>query len=344
MKDSSVIILGAVPPPIGGVTMHVLRLISGLESLGFDFKFINLRLKTSNNKFDKKKYIHNILRIFKSKKTEVIHYQLNNIFELTLIVIISIIKKCRIITSVHSFRTESFSKIKNILIQLITKTRTEFIAPSETIKEALISKGVKQNKIRVLHTFLPPSELEINEKLPDEVIKFLKNKSNIIVANAYKLYLDDFGVDVYGLDMCIEACKVIPETNFIFCMPLISDQNYYNECTNRIEEYMIKDRFLIVNRNISLVSLFKHADLFIRPTSTDSFGVSVAEAIYMGVPAIASDVCDRPDGAILFKSRNLNDFINKISGTLTNHHTEFKSNINGLSVFKKYLDIYESGN
>ncbi len=339
MKVKNVIILGAVPPPIGGVTVHTLRLISGLKSLGYKYEFVNLRPITEKDKFNIKKYISNVLRILKSRDIDVIHYQLNNLFELALFVMISIIIRSRIITTVHSFRPELFSKIKKTIFNLIKRTRTEFIAPSKTTKEALVAKGVKYENIRVLNTFLPPSESEINAKISNEIMDFIDKRSKIIVANAFKLYRDDLGVDVYGLDMCIEACKAIPDTNFIFCVPLIGDQNYYNECVKKIEKYNIGDRFLIVNKNISLVSLLKYADLFVRPTSTDSFGVSVAEALAMGVPAIASDVCERTEGAILFKSRNIADFILKIKFSLKSKERGALNIINR-NYLKKYMKLY----
>lgn len=338
----SVIIIGTVPPPIGGVTVHTLRLIKGLKSLGYNHKFINLRQRTNDKKLDKKSYIYNILKFIKYREIKVVHYQLNNIFELTLIVIICILKNSRIITTVHSFRPDLFNRIKKTLFYFILRTRTEFVAPSETIKDALISVGVKQNKVKVLNTFLPPSELEINKKLPDEVMEFLNNKSNIIVANAYKLYLDEYGVDVYGLDMCIEACKAIPESNFIFCVPLIDDFDYYNQCLKNIKEYNIKDRFLIINKNISLVSLFKFADLFVRPTSTDSFGISVAEAISMGVQAIASNVCNRAEGAIIFENRNIDSFINTIISysKVTHNKEKHEKKDDKFKYLNEYIDIY----
>jgi len=90
-----------------------------------------------------------------------------------------------------------------------------------------------------------------------------------------------------------------------------------------------------------LVSLFKYADLFVRPTSTDSFGISVAEAISMGIPAIASDVCERAKGTITFQSRNTKEFITKIENTLGNKNSYIveKSSTNRI---EKYIELYNN--
>lgn len=338
MNEKNVIIVGAVPPPVGGVTIHVSRLVFGLKSLGYDFEFIDFRIRNKDNKIDLKRYIGNVIRVMKSRNTNVIHYQLNNLAELTLLVMISVFIKSRIITTVHSFRPEVMSDINSFLFKCLTKTRTEFIAPSETTKETLVSKGVKAENIKVINTFLPPSKSEINKELPMEVMEFLNEKKNIIAANAYKLYRDNLGTDVYGLDMCIEACRRIPESNFIFCVPLISDNEYFDECINRIKKYEITDRFLIVNKEISLVSLFKYVDLFVRPTCTDSFGVSVAEAISMGVPAIASDVCERAEGAMIFEKRNLIEFIREIHKAMSMNRNDLLIEYN--DYYHEYIEAY----
>ena len=64
--------------------------------------------------------------------------------------------------------------------------------------------------------------------------------------------------------------------------------------------------------------LFKKVDLFLRPTNTDGFGISLAEAIHFGTLAIASDVCPRPEGTILFKNRDFNDLFTKVNKILKN--------------------------
>lgn len=339
----TMLIYGTLPPPIGGVTIHTLRLISLLEEHNFDYKFVDLRPKNRRSKLNYWKYFLAILNNFNLKHNYLIHYQLNNIFELFLIVIISKLCNNKIITTIHSFRPELFNFLEKILFNLIKLSEIKFIAPTKTIKKSLVENGVENQKIEILDTFLPPSEKEIYKKLPDEIINYVKNRDNIVVANAYKLYKDNLNTDVYGLDMCIEACNAIPEINFIYCVPLIEDYNYFQNCIYRIKKYDIENRFMIINQNISLVSLFKYTDLFVRPTSSDSFGISVAESISMGVPAIASDVCERAKGAITFKSRNTEEFINKIKNVLknknNNHYCLNKKK--SKNYIQKYINLYK---
>lgn len=56
------------------------------------------------------------------------------------------------------------------------------------------------------------------------------------------------------------------------------------------------------------VQILAVADLYLRPNTVDSYGLAVADAISLGVPAIASDVCDRCPGAVLFPAGNYEAF------------------------------------
>jgi len=50
------------------------------------------------------------------------------------------------------------------------------------------------------------------------------------------------------------------------------------------------------------------ADIYLRPSTVDSFGLAVADAMALGVPAVASDVCDRCHGTALFPAGDYEAF------------------------------------
>ncbi|QEK13196.1 glycosyltransferase family 4 protein [Crassaminicella thermophila] len=336
-----VVIAGALPPPIGGVTIHTKRLISLLDEIEVDNTFINLRPRKNSGRFSFKLYIRNFLYCVKLSRKNILHYQLNNWIEVAILSLLSKLVDGCVLSTIHSFRPEEFSLIQRLFFNIGKKFIDVFVAPSEMIRVKLIQYKVIDSKIIVLNTYLPPSEIELNEKVPDELMKFINNSKKIVVANAYKLYLDHSNTDIYGLDMCIEACARIPDISFIFCVPIIEDKVYFEKCLEMIKTYNIENRFLIYNKNISLVSLFKYADVFVRPTSTDSFGISVAEAISCGVPSIASDVCERAEGTILFKARNIDEFLEKIKSQ-KDYSNKNNNNYEKEKYISKYIDLYNT--
>ena len=76
--------------------------------------------------------------------------------------------------------------------------------------------------------------------------------------------------------------------------------------------YALHDAIFIMCGQKELWPLLKYATVFIRPTLSDSYGISIAEALYVGTPAVASDVCKRPVGTILYKAGDVVDLSEKV--------------------------------
>lgn len=312
--DKKLLLLGSLPPPIGGVTIHTKRLLLELQREGLTYSFLDIRPQ------NKRKYWTVFLEILNSKE-KTVHYQLNNWREAAVLAFLFRIQKKKFISTIHSFPTDydHLHLLSKIMIRAADCGVSCFVAPSETIKKQLVRAKIKEEKIRVIHTFLPPSEEEVNEKIDDEIMDFACKSANekIVLANGFKLYLNDKGEDVYGLDMCIEACRRLKFTKFIFVCPIIEDTGYFERCLAKIKKYELAGRFFIYRKKVSLVSLMKIADIFVRPTISDSYGISVAEALYLGVPALASDVCERTPGTILFKKGDYRDFQKKLRAIIS---------------------------
>ena len=45
MMSEKIVLLGTLPPPVGGVTVHIKRLMSELKKEGVMFSFIDIRLR-----------------------------------------------------------------------------------------------------------------------------------------------------------------------------------------------------------------------------------------------------------------------------------------------------------
>ncbi len=341
-------IIGTVPPPIGGVTVHTKRLFELLKENKQDINFINLRKYRENSK--KKwaiSYIKELKKIMNlSKEKEIIHYQLNNWKELSglLILLYFCGKKNPVVTTVHSFRWNEFSFFDKISFEICKRNKRVvlFIAPSITTKELLLEQGIKKNKIYVLNTFIPPYQSEMDGFIPSIIREFVSKKEGIkVLANASKLYKNESGVDVYGLDMCIEACKRNKELYFLFCVAK-ADKKYLEESQKRIQDLGLNRRFLLFYGEVNLVSILKLVDIFVRPTFTDSYGISVEEALAMGVISLASDVCTRADGTLLFRNRDIDDFCEKIFEASSMIHFNKKENQKYKDIINQYLEIYSS--
>jgi hypothetical protein len=57
-------------------------------------------------------------------------------------------------------------------------------------------------------------------------------------------------------------------------------------------------------------------DIYVRMNTVDSMGIAVCDALHLGVRVIASDVCDRPKGTVLFSNGDKLEFFNTLNREL----------------------------
>ena len=175
----------------------------------------------------------------------------------------------------------------------------------------------------VRDAFLPPpleDEPKILATYPDEMRNFMEVQRPLIVANAFQL-ADWNGIDLYGLDMCIELIhrlkKKYPSVGLLFA--LANEQyrtDYYAKMRGLIADYGLQRNVYFLTDQHELWPILKDCDVMVRPTCTDGYGVSVAEALYFNRPAVASDVCKRPEGCAVFRNRDMDDFEAKVRQVL----------------------------
>jgi len=79
-----------------------------------------------------------------------------------------------------------------------------------------------------------------------------------------------------------------------------TDEAYWEKILARVHQ----DDAIFIHDDVpepAWLSALSQAALYVRNTSHDSYGVAVAEAVFLGVPALATSVCQRAPGASLFQ-------------------------------------------
>ena len=340
---------GTYPPPIGGVTIHILRLIHSLHKL--DPKII---LKDFGGVASEYSYIVPV----KNKcwefcrllflPTKIIHLHSNNVNAFLLLLLLG--WNHRIGLTIHNKNLVKVkSAWKRIVIKWFLQRASFIILNDDGYRRQLIECfHCKEERMHILPAFLPPVEIEY-QGLGGDIIGFRNQHDFLVSANAYKLRLED-DVDVYGLDLLIRLVADLKmagiDVGLIFCLPMIGDSAYYEKCIATIEKQHLQDNILIVQKPLpNGFEVWQLSDLFIRPTSTDIEGISVKEALYCGTPAIASDVCKRPPEAILFKNRNYEDLEEKVLDFYYHRELYSTSNFNcDGGVESQLMDIYRTLN
>jgi len=326
LQECNIALVGTYPPPIGGVSIHVKRLKRALDGRNIPCVVYDL---DSTGTTDEPGVVPTyslfvwVIRHLLSGSEHIVHYHGHGWLSRFMLLALKLRSKHTVFTF-HSLKenAESIHPMKRILAQLVLRYGDHFIATGPDVKDGLMTLGASSSKISVIPPFLPPQRNDqVSEEIPCSVWSFIDQHHPLITANAHKLVFHN-GEDLYGIDMCVELCDFLrssyPDIGLIFCLPDVGNQDYLIRIQRRIEELGLAQSFLIVNERIEYYPILAQCDLLVRPTNTDSYGVSVAEALYLGVPAVASDVCKRPSGTVVFRSRDSEDFRRKVVSTLEN--------------------------
>lgn len=346
-----VALFGPYPPPYGGVSIHIQRLQNYLLNKNIECIVYDItQFLTSTKELISSSTLKNWPWIFNCSNS-VVHIH-NSGANLKKIILLSILLKMRgnkIIVTYHSLRdnVEQFNWFKKKILQLNLRFISHCVVVSPHIREKFLKLGTNSEKITVIPAFLPPTIIQQDiENIPKEIWDFIDSHNPVISANAFKIRFYD-NQDLYGIDMCIDLCANLkddyPQIGLVFCLPDIGDQNYFKKMKERIVEKSIGSNFLFVNAPYQFYPILMRSDLFVRPTITDGDAVSIREALYLKIPTVSSNVVPRPEGTILFKNQDNNEFTSKVKDILNNwelHKKKLKS-INIEDHIEKIVDIYQ---
>lgn len=318
----SILIIGKIPPPIGGVTMHTYRLYVNLKSKYKNVKLIQPKPMNLFKILLFSFFYKNILIESKSfaKKSILFYFILKKIFGKN------------IINVFHSLRDEPI-KYKKVL-----KYSDYIIAVNSEIKRRL--NGIEKNKkILVYSPFIPPTDEEKRFFKPFKYEKSTNEK--IIVFNAYKIIFEN-NKDLYGLDTIIEFFSEISKKSkkytLFLCIPQFDEksQKYLNRL---LDEYSLEmDNIKLWVDNYSLIDIFKISDYFIRPTLSDGDALSIREANFFGVETIASDCVKRPKFVRVYSTEIIYSLISSFND-IENSKSKTKEKNYSNENFKKWLKI-----
>jgi len=310
-----ILLIGPVPPPLGGISVFIKRYSRQLQKEGHEVDILDISRLT---RFRCYLWLLTApLGLYSG-----IHVHSFSFGLLMMLLLRGAAGKTQLVD--HGER-DRLGCLKTGLLRLFLSRCQTLSLDGSQLRQYYIDRGiVLPADTRVQHPFLPPpleEEAGILQSYPPDVNRFVDQRHPLIIANAYRLAIYD-GVDLYGLDMCVELVdglnKTHPRLGLLFVLAEEDEtrKEYFLEMNRRIDILGLKKYFHFMTGQKELWPLFKKAQLMVRPTFRDGFGISVAEALYFNCPAVASDAAERAKGTILFANRDGKDFLAKCAGVL----------------------------
>lgn len=287
--QKKLLIVGAVPPPIGGVSIHLERVLKWMESKEYKFSFCS----TQNG------YISNILK--SSRNHQVIHLHISNSkLRVFLVFILRFILGKRVIITVHG----KIGKHKGFIDYNLDKIALLLVNTPILLNTATFNLAQKINSKSVIFTpFIPPSNKNLNlpELLKCEIDKFITNSTQIFCTNASSLAYDQTGNEIYGITSLVKVFSELKDDKKI----IISDPTgeNYKYCKDNLT---ISDNIFFITQPHNFSGIIDLSHCFIRATTTDGDPLSVKESLHFNTPVIASNCIERPKTVITYQTQDNN--------------------------------------
>ncbi|WP_106766797.1 glycosyltransferase family 4 protein [Paenibacillus faecalis] len=327
-----IVLVGPYPPPIGGISIHIQRAAGHLRQHGWDCDIYDE--SSGSNRPEGVYPIHSytsfIMR-FPWLQGDLFHFHsISRSFRIMLGLFKMFGKKIMLTAHGDSLKRqiEQSNPASRFLFIRSLRMIDHIVCVNKADRDMLLSFGFRSNQVTALPSFIKPIETEQHLlQIPREVTDFMEAGEFTITANGC-IRLDQ-GRDLYGADLLVQLLQDLTvkgyKARILFALLGSSEQSaeerrYYNELKERLREWGLESRFYFYEVDqTELYPLLRKSHLFVRPTLTDGFGVSIAEALACGIPALASDVCRRPEGATLFKSGNADDLLEKVQDVMDNY-------------------------
>ncbi len=324
-------IFGPYPPPLGGMSVHTQRLEYFLIEAGIPYVIFNHGFSKNLNVIPTNKNPLFYIKILFTKKFSLFHFHQIFFFEFLFYLLFSSVNRTPFLITLHNETLLNCGSFKrNIALFLIKNTkRMRVVSVSENLNEFLLERKI--NTI-FLPAYVPPKKISFIALKKDSRIHFVFSmwKFNKNTANGS-----------YNVPLAFSFLKRNKDNfKMIFMIgdEKGSDVQYLNEL---LTKYEIKGSVLVLYGK-NLVDYVQNGSFLLRTNSADGYGISLQEAMDLGVPAIATDVCSRPKGTILFRDNDIEDLTNKIDYIIHANKEELLKSKEKLTYHLKLIEIYKS--
>lgn len=295
-------IFGPYPPPLGGISIHIQRLEFFLKRAGIEYLIYNHGSFSSEKIVATNKSILWYFKYLLQSKNRLIHFHQFFGFHYFYFFVFSLVSKTKIIVTIHEENLLVYNIIfQRVILFFLRCTKfAELISVSQKLSDFLIRNRIKNT---CLPAYVPPKDFKF------KVINKIPGKDYFL----YSIWKLDRNIAerVYNIELALQLLRAIKgkyHMLFMIGTEKDSDKGYLSHL---LSKYDIGG-CVTVFYETQLTDYVKNCKFLLRTNSLDGYGVSLQEAMDLHVPAIASDVCSRPKGTILFKNNNFDDLYEKV--------------------------------
>jgi glycosyltransferase involved in cell wall biosynthesis len=297
-RVTKVLLVGPFPPAIGGVSVHLRRLLKkSLRHSSLDLAVADPGRRKFYDKSGKSKGILNAILFFLA--SDIVHIHISHPRRLLITKLSKLLGK-KVFFTIHNPRQMNEPSTAE-MIRICDKTIFVFADPAHQERLVIPAFISDENSDK--------STAMLWREVPD---------SKVILTLGTSPASQSAGEDTYGFDLVISACEKLVSKEKILVIfvdaNLTYKDRYAGDSVFQNNENIVQYQYLGAQPDFS--DLIKRADVFVRATRSDGDSLSVRECLAFGTPVVASDCVKRPEGVLLFRCNDENDLAEKLTMAL----------------------------
>lgn len=284
--NKKTIIVGGLPKPIGGVTAFLLRLVK--KNPDNVKKFIDLYPSDEKDVPDnikdkfiqcKYKFLLILWMVYYSvfNKRNDVFFNFSSAKSLLIFMFIPKMNNTWSLMLHHGNLNNGFLKIINKKVL----NKFDVIYSINERQDEFYKLYISDQKIKRQISYIPATVLDIDDFYKNEISKIKKMEYKVLVGSGCpkKIYQHNLLIDI------------VNKNKNVFLFLFLYDEGELRDEYIKFKHNRIKINF---DKSENIFNYYlANADLYVRPTLEDSFGIACADAVEFGVNVIASNVCKR---------------------------------------------------
>lgn len=325
-QKKSITLFGGVPEPIGGVTNYILRICENFHEC-ID-EVVDFYPSEKKREIDKVRVSVRPINLLVSlfwvrrkllKKNGVVYFNFSTAKGLALLLFLKKAENATWIVTLHHGEL-SGGLIVDYISRLILNVRIDRVGYLGSKQKQYYCAMLDKDKLFKIGSHLPTVvSANVDECIIDALMKVKAERSpkKVLLASGYP-------TKIYRHNWVLDFSRKRLDCLFVFCI--------YGPDSEGLKKTLVENGSALENvfffdgLGADVFSqVMKKTDIYVRPNSTDSYGVAVSEALEKGLVAIGSDVCNRADGCILFDADSKIDFFNAMNKAIDEKKPSFSS-------------------
>ena len=185
-------------------------------------------------------------------------------------------------------RYRGFNSLQRILFWLGIRSVSEFVVVQSELERWLREEIKVRQKITLIPCLLPPDPDSLNRPLSAD----LKGRLSSYLNKPKRVCCIGAFIPEYGFKHAAQAVETLRAETGVDIGLVLLDGTFARETKYRDEVLRGRDWITTIEnvRNPDVFPILKHSDTFVRAFGQESYGISRVEAIWSGLPVVATNV------------------------------------------------------